>query len=877
MIGGRVLLDLTPGDDIAYGLDIWADGRIVVAGITASGGFVAHLTPAGALDATFGTGGLVTVDLGPAGGFSSVVFGENPARQAVIVAGGTMVTPSGTDGVLVRLTTAGQIDTGWGTGGRTVVDFGGPTDRGNAVLRQGASADSAFLIGGDGTDMRLGVVDTAGHLVPPSDIVSGRIDFSVSSEWGEEMVVQPDGAIVVVGGGDAGLVVTRFRPDGRLDPTFGRGGVVVEPLGEGTAVALQADGKILVGGRRGTRVWGVYRLLADGRIDQAFGNLGFAGYDLSGISTVGGIAVRPDGRIVVGATRLLVLSPSGQIETSTSLGITEADVVSGLAMEQDGVVVAVLRKRNEILGSGGRAVRLLLDGTLDTSFGTTVRGAAGGVVRLADGRFVFAGEIVTGRSPGGLPTGTDLVLTAMTHDGWNDETFGGPGSGGIVKLDIGQYDHVPDLTVTPDGKVLVSFSHGADSMRRVGLARFLPDGRLDRSFASQGTWIGTLVSWGTAVAVGTDGRVLVAGRTDGPNLDVALMAMAPASVASGPPRAWGFGGLGQSGVGTAPVVAVAGGTHHTLTVAGDGSVRASGWNLTGQLGNGTTVDSNVPVRVTGLTGVVAVAAGTYHSLALKADGTVWAWGWNHFGQLGNGTTVDSRVPVRVAGLTQVTAIAAGSHHSLALRADGTAWAWGWNSLGQLGTSTHLVKSTADSATPVPVRAPGAITAVAAGSYHSLFLYGDGTIYSAGWNAFGQLGHGPENGLAPSGVLDSGSSRGRYVAIAGGGLHSLGVKADGTVAAWGYNQLGELGDGSRTDSQVPVTVKGVTNALAVAGGGYHSLVLGRNGVVQGWGSNGYGQLGTGTTADRTEPTVVTVIPAGTVVSGMAAGTLHSLAF
>ena len=90
-------------------------------------------------------------------------------------------------------------------------------------------------------------------------------------------------------------------------------------------------------------------------------------------------------------------------------------------------------------------------------------------------------------------------------------------------------------------------------------------------------------------------------------------------------------------VGPAPAVAVAGGTHHTLGGVADGTVRASGWNLTGQLGNGTTVDRAVPVTVPGLSGVVAVAAGTYHSLALKSDGTVWAWGWNHFGQLGDGT------------------------------------------------------------------------------------------------------------------------------------------------------------------------------------------------------------------------------------------------
>lgn len=151
------------------------------------------------------------------------------------------------------------------------------------------------------------------------------------------------------------------------------------------------------------------------------------------------------------------------------------------------------------------------------------------------------------------------------------------------------------------------------------------------------------------------------------------------------------------------------------------------------------------------------------------------------------------------------------------------------------------------------------------------------VVTAGWNAFGQLGRGNMNLLAPSAVIDSGSLARKYVAIAGGGLHSLAVRADGTVWAWGYNQLGELGDGTTTDSQTPVMVQGVTNAAFVAGGGYHSLVLGRDGDVRAWGWNGYGQLGTAPGSANLVPTAVTTIPAGTVVRGIAAGTLHSLAY
>ncbi len=73
-----------------------------------------------------------------------------------------------------------------------------------------------------------------------------------------------------------------------------------------------------------------------------------------------------------------------------------------------------------------------------------------------------------------------------------------------------------------------------------------------------------------------------------------------------------------------------------------------------------------------------------HSLALKSDGAVWAWGWNFSGQLGNGTDLDSSIPKKVSNLTDVIAIAAGGEHSLALKSDGTVWAWGDNTSGQLG-------------------------------------------------------------------------------------------------------------------------------------------------------------------------------------------------
>jgi len=147
------------------------------------------------------------------------------------------------------------------------------------------------------------------------------------------------------------------------------------------------------------------------------------------------------------------------------------------------------------------------------------------------------------------------------------------------------------------------------------------------------------------------------------------------------------------------VTAISAGDLHSVALKNDGTVLAWGYNGYGQLGNGTTTDSYTPVPVSFLlSDVIAISAGGYRTVALKNDGTVWAWGKNYYGQLGDGTTIDSYTPVRVSGLTDVIAISAGESHTIALKNDRTIWAWGRNYYGQLGDGT-----TTDSYTPVKVK------------------------------------------------------------------------------------------------------------------------------------------------------------------------------
>ncbi|MDD2913397.1 MAG: hypothetical protein PHS29_02030, partial [Candidatus Pacebacteria bacterium] len=149
-----------------------------------------------------------------------------------------------------------------------------------------------------------------------------------------------------------------------------------------------------------------------------------------------------------------------------------------------------------------------------------------------------------------------------------------------------------------------------------------------------------------------------------------------------------------------------------------------------------------------LTGITKIAAGRYHSLALKSDGTVYAWGGGDYGQLGDGSNNSRLTPIQVKGvggvgyLTDVIEIAGGTSHSLALKSDGTVFAWGNNTFCQQGNGT-----TTNWPTPVQVKGVGGvgyltdIESIMGGLYHSLALKSDGTVYAWGGNSFGELGDG----------------------------------------------------------------------------------------------------------------------------------------
>jgi alpha-tubulin suppressor-like RCC1 family protein len=298
------------------------------------------------------------------------------------------------------------------------------------------------------------------------------------------------------------------------------------------------------------------------------------------------------------------------------------------------------------------------------------------------------------------------------------------------------------------------------------------------------------------------------------------------------------------------VKAMAVGAVHSAALKPDGTVWAWGSNTSGQLGDGTATARATPGQVAGLNGGVGLAAGLEHTVVAKDDGTVWSWGDNVYGQLGDGTRLRQRTPVQVTGVSGGVAVAAGKHHSLALKSDGTVWAWGANDLGQLGDG---IVPESGRPLPEPRPMPGpvvgleGVVAVAAGMHHSLALKSDGTVWSWGYNELGQLGDGTiKNHVAPVQVVGLSA----VVAVAAGVHHSLALKSDGTVWAWGANTFGQLGDGRARNQELPVQVFGLTGAVAIGAGDYSSMAVKSDGSLWVWGSNDAGQLGGAVTGSST---------------------------
>ena len=320
---------------------------------------------------------------------------------------------------------------------------------------------------------------------------------------------------------------------------------------------------------------------------------------------------------------------------------------------------------------------------------------------------------------------------------------------------------------------------------------------------------------------------------------------------------------------------ISSGDNHTCAISIDGNSYCWGGNAYGQLGNGNTTSSNVPVLVSqgerpdGVT-FTSISTGTSHSCGIGSDGNGYCWGINNMGQLGNGNTgTNSNVPVLVSqgarpSNVTFTSISAGNAHSCGVGSNSEGYCWGWNSAGQLGNGNTGTSSNI----PVLVNQgarPGGVTfsSISASRSYSCGLGSNGQGYCWGYNEFGQLGNGNTGTNSNTPVLVSQGARPADVtfkSIDTGYSHACAVGSNNQGYCWGNGGSGELGDGYATGSNTPVLVSqgarpgGVTFSSISAGHSY-SCGLGSNGQSYCWGYNGYGQLGDGTTETRITPVLV----------------------
>ncbi|MDI6897487.1 RCC1 domain-containing protein [Methanocella conradii] len=373
--------------------------------------------------------------------------------------------------------------------------------------------------------------------------------------------------------------------------------------------------------------------------------------------------------------------------------------------------------------------------------------------------------------------------------------------------------------------------------------------------------------------------------------------------------AWGSNTYGECGEGSSddillkPVMVgrltgvkdVAVGNNFSMALKSDGTVWTWGDNRYGQLGIGTADDGRhpEPVQVPGLTNVIAISADFQLAMALKDDGTIWAWGSNSYGQLGDGKPIDipppltyskewdmqnKPSPVMVSGLDHVVSIDASGWQAFAVKDDGTVWGWGQN-MCTLGEWSKNNENSLYTSTPVQIVGLTDVKKACCLGRSAVALKKDGTVWAWGEDRDGVLGNGEVKSYPdvdkvynPIQVIELTD----IVDISCGGAHSLALKDDGTVWAWGKNYAGQLGDSTNESRGTPFKVP-IPAAKAIFAGYYSNVIIDKDNNVWAWGMDDYGQLGDGEHGEllyRTTPKKVllsfggspTIVPTATSTPG-----------
>ena len=278
-----------------------------------------------------------------------------------------------------------------------------------------------------------------------------------------------------------------------------------------------------------------------------------------------------------------------------------------------------------------------------------------------------------------------------------------------------------------------------------------------------------------------------------------------------------------------------------------------GYYLSWDAGTRTVLISSTPFEtpVAGL----AHAASTFSTLwgtsfVIRPDGSLWAWGSNDAGQIGDGTMTEwdwfddtgvdnnRRTPVRI--MDDVVAVSAGINHAAAIRGDGSLWMWGSNEFGQLGDGTG---GNWDARSLVPIRVMEDVIYVAAGSHHTTAIRSDGSLWAWGFNSLGEVGDGTTtHRMSPVRIMDD------VVAVSAGQEHTAAIRADGSLWTWGSSRFGNLGNGEAALTMAaaanPTPIRIMEDVAAVSVGNGNTMAIRGDGSLWAWGINWQGQLGIG---------------------------------
>jgi alpha-tubulin suppressor-like RCC1 family protein len=340
---------------------------------------------------------------------------------------------------------------------------------------------------------------------------------------------------------------------------------------------------------------------------------------------------------------------------------------------------------------------------------------------------------------------------------------------------------------------------------------------------------------------------------------------------------------------TAAPVKLAAGDRHTCAVAG-GRAYCWGRNDTGNLGDGTTTNRlfAVPVKADGvLSGKTLVdisAAGHGYTCVLDSSGKPYCWGENEHSQLGDGTTTNATEPLAVT-----LGVLSGKHvrrivdqydHTCVLDSVGQAYCWGHQEHGGLGNG-----ATADAniTTPTAVTQSVAFTDIQLGQHIGCAIGTNHRAYCWGDNDAGGVGDASNTDRStPVAVDTTGPLSGKtVVAITAGTDKSCALDSAGAAYCWGDNSDGALGDGSTTNTNVPVHATGILSTkdlVRIETDDHHTCALDSTGAAYCWGLNDQGQLGDGSTTTSNTAVAVDMsgLPTGTKFADIRLGYRHTCA-